>query len=127
MPSGWEIYIVLLISGGIALGLPMGLALLSRAILGSRPKAREDVEASTPTAPRINTRFFMAVHLMLLMVGFALLLIPVVASISQPSSSRIEPAVLIIVLSVSMGIGLAYSSAKGDLAWIKSFVKGGDE
>ena len=134
MPSSWDVYYVVFLSAAIALGIPTTLALVSRWIFVNRDQRR----AQGPAAPhaklaladrdrlgsRINARFFLSVNATLVLIALSLALIPCVGIIRNSDGDKavsLRALLAIVTLAGLAGLGLLYSSRKGDLSWVASF------
>jgi NADH:ubiquinone oxidoreductase subunit 3 (subunit A) len=139
MPSSWDVYYVVFLSAVIALGIPAALALISRLVSDPRDRRRARAQASESLASsrssrdqlghRINARFFMSVNASLALIALTLALIPCVGIVRNSEGDRLSALralFAIVTLAGFAGLGLLYSSRKGDLSWVSSFQPGGE-
>jgi NADH:ubiquinone oxidoreductase subunit 3 (subunit A) len=137
MPSSWDVYYVVFLSAVIALGIPAVLALISRLVSdrrdgeGARARTLETPAGSRSTGDRlghrINARFFMSVNVSLALIALALALIPCVGIVRNSEGDKaasLRALFAIVTLAGFAGLGLLYSSRKGDLSWVSSFQRG---
>jgi NADH:ubiquinone oxidoreductase subunit 3 (subunit A) len=121
MPSGWEVYYVMLLSAVFALCVPLTLRLISLLISfrGRRGEAEKTPpkESAIPLGRKINTRFFLGANVALLLLAFGLALIPCVAA----SRDGAGGAISVLSLAGLAALGLLYAARKGDLTWLKTF------
>lgn len=140
MPSSWDVYYVVFLSALLALGVPAMLGLFSylvsaeRGNLAKRDKSSESKASKKPvknaaTAEllrrKINARFFLGVNAALILMAIALILIPCTGMLQQATDREtfLKCLVAIVSLATFCGLGLLYSSRKGDLSWVQSFQK----
>ncbi len=139
MPSGWEIYYVILLSSALALGLPIILMIFSFVILPEKRKFRRDQvpEKKIQEQPlvrsvlgrRINVRFYLSANAALVLVSLTLGFVPCVGAI-QKESERMDVLAAIASLcslGIFSGVGLLYAVRKGDLSWLRSYHRHEDE
>ncbi len=136
MPSSWDVYYVVFLSAGVALGIPASLAVISR-LVSARPRSSQlPDKASAPAGSRegshdqlgrrMNARFFLSVNAALVLITIMIALIPCAGMIRNAggdSAQALRALLAIVTLSGLAGLGLLYSSRKGDLSWIRSFEK----
>ncbi len=131
MPSGWDVYYVVVLSALLALGIPIFLRLVSGLIIRRRPQPSGPVnpllkgkteEPRSVLARRINTRFFLAANASLVLVALALTLVPCVDAIQAAGEGQDLARILgsIVTLAALAACALLYSARKGDLNWLKS-------
>lgn len=132
MPSrSWETYVVVLLSGFMALLIPLFLSLLSRAARvresrrlapqfqyrPSRDRASTNISA---LGQRINIRYFLAINAALALIALVLLLVPLVSVVRGQGlpGTGIQAGAAILSLALFTGVGLLYAGRKGDLSWL---------
>jgi hypothetical protein len=74
----------------------------------------------------MNARFFLSVNAALVLITIMIALIPCAGMIRNAggdSAQALRALLAIVTLSGLAGLGLLYSSRKGDLSWIRSFEK----
>jgi NADH:ubiquinone oxidoreductase subunit 3 (subunit A) len=134
MPSSWDVYYVVFLSALLALGVPALLGLFSYLVSAERGKSPEAASEKKPiknaaTAEllrrKINARFFLGVNAALILMAIALILIPCTGMLQQATDRETFLKCLIAIVSLASfcGLGLLYSSRKGDLSWVQSFQK----
>ena len=136
MPSGWDVYYIVFLSGVMALGIPACLSLLSRWFSdknkSTRPIQRLSGESShksilsqSTVVSSFNTRFFVVANAGIVLITLILILIPCVGTIHQGATQEDKLLGLAAIISVSgfAATGLLYSAAKGDLSWLRAFQK----
>jgi len=134
MTSGWEVYYCLCLSAALALLIPAGLYICSLVV--SFPKKYADKrqyfenQLDPPPAEavldkKMNSRFFVGMNIILILVALVLLAIPGASVLRAEAAAGGGPGTLIIIISVSLltALGLFYSSRKGDLDWMTSYLK----
>ena len=127
MPSGWEVYYVVLLSAVFSLSIPLTLRLISL-LISSRAMGRKVEKTLRPETTlalgrRINTRFFLGANISLLLISFGLILIPCVGTLNPALGSKKESlGAMVAVLSLVgfAALGLLYAVRKGDLNWLKA-------
>jgi NADH:ubiquinone oxidoreductase subunit 3 (subunit A) len=137
MPSSWDVYYVVFLSALLALGVPALLGLFSYLVSAERgassarkksePTRKPVQNAATAELLRrkINARFFLGVNAALILIAIALILIPCTGMLQQATDrgTFFRCLVAIVSLAIFCGLGLLYSSRKGDLSWVQSFQK----
>ncbi len=122
MASSWSVYYLIFLSGLLSLALPAVLSLASRWV--SPQAKRADVARSRQPVTRdggFNTRFLIGANVAVSLMGFLLLLIPLVGSWGSLAKERIVVAVACLLsVAVFAAVALFYASVKGDLGWIKT-------
>jgi NADH:ubiquinone oxidoreductase subunit 3 (subunit A) len=135
-PNGWDVYYIAALSAFLALGIPAGLRLVSKAI-APREAPRTSVSNADPyheellstrqpaflLGEKINSRFYLAANILLALLGLMLILIPCVGVLQEGASlkSVMSATVAIVTIAGFAGLGLLYSARKGDLNWLKSY------
>ncbi|MDR3607477.1 MAG: hypothetical protein P4M08_08860 [Oligoflexia bacterium] len=131
MPSGWAIYYIVFLSALIALGIPATLALISSLVSSKRGPASPPAPPSRDKlGQRINARFFLGMNATLTLTALVLILIPCAGVMRNANGDRaVALRALLAIVSISglAGLGLLYSSRKGDLRWIHSFQRPEDD
>jgi NADH:ubiquinone oxidoreductase subunit 3 (subunit A) len=137
MPSSWDVYYVVFLSALLALGVPALLGLFSYLVSAERGGRANHKNSSAPRKPvkntvtadllrkKINARFFLGVNAALILMAIALILIPCTGMLQQATDRGTFFRCLIAIVSLATfcGLGLLYSSRKGDLSWVQSFQK----
>jgi hypothetical protein len=131
MPSSWDVYYVVFLSALLALGVPALLGLFSYLVSTERGKSFpaskpiREVVSSDLLRRKINARFFLGINAALILMAIALILIPCTGMLQQfnDRDSFLKCLVAIVSLAAFCGLGLLYSSRKGDLSWVQSFQK----
>ena len=144
MPSGWEIYYVVFLSAGLALGIPFVLWLLSRVFQwGIDPAAWNSGNAgkdsrNPPENPLLkltenisslgaknNTRFFLAANVAVVLIALMIALIPSVSALKARTAPVLILRGLGLIISTAgfAALGLLYAARKGDLGWLGTFNK----
>lgn len=133
MTRAWDTYYVIFLSGFLALAFPILLGILSWVIRGR--KKRTDgvpIEATrvgqTETwkdGRKLNTRYFLAINVAIVLFGLSLVLIPMAASLDGMVQGGKKEEILkglfgIVTVGGFLGLALFYASRKGDLGWLKS-------
>lgn len=121
LPSGWNVYYVVVLAGLLALLLPVALWLISRAISPRSTEPRGAVsliQSENPAAVgrKTNPRIFQALNASLVLILLALLMIP--CAVILPGDFGL---VCILSLSVIAGLALLYGVRKQDLDWLKTY------
>ncbi len=122
MASSWSVYYLIFLSGLLSLALPALLAMASRWV--APRKRAEDAPKPAYTVTRnggFNTRFLIGANVAVSLMGFLLLLVPIVGSWGGLAKERVVVAVACL-LSVTLiaAVALLYASVKGDLGWIRT-------
>jgi NADH:ubiquinone oxidoreductase subunit 3 (subunit A) len=133
-PGGWAQYIVLLGSTLLAMTIPLGVQLISFLLGGGKKTGRsatkpaenaEDLagQISDQVAPdiKLNSRYFLAANITLLLFVLALMLVPLVAVMR--SELRAQAAVSVGGVLVALVLSVLYLVRKGDLHWVRSFFR----
>lgn len=133
MTRAWDTYYVIFLSGFLALAFPILLGALSWAIRGRKreadPVAPEDLRFErTETwkdGRKLNTRYFLAINVAIVLFGLSLVLIPMAASLDGLVHGGDREEILkglfgIVTVGGFLGLGLFYASRKGDLGWLRS-------
>ena len=131
MASSWDSYYVVFLSAILSLSIPMLLALISFLLFPKRERPQTKgplIEASaknkTILGQRVNVRFFIAANGSLVLMTFALALIPCAVTLQQDQSDGLLKGLLAVLsLSVFSILGLLYAIRKGDMGWLSSFQK----
>jgi NADH:ubiquinone oxidoreductase subunit 3 (subunit A) len=134
MPSSWDVYYVVFLSALLALGVPAMLGLFSYLVSAERKKSTSaEKSQSAPKGGassellrrKINARFFLGVNAALILMAIGLILIPCTGMLQQATDrgTFLRCLVAIVSLAAFCGLGLLYSSRKGDLSWVQSFQK----
>jgi NADH:ubiquinone oxidoreductase subunit 3 (subunit A) len=140
MPSSWDVYYVVFLSALLALGVPALLGLFSYLASAERaqrkegaghrkfPASKKPVKNAVTAEllrKKINARFFLGVNASLILMAIALILIPCTGMLQQATDRGTFFRCLIAIVSLATfcGLGLLYSSRKGDLSWVHSFQK----
>lgn len=78
---------------------------------------------------RVNARFFLGMNAALVLIALALALIPCAGMLGKnpDRESFLMGLVAVISIAAFAGLGLLYSSVKGDLSWISSYQKKGEK
>jgi NADH:ubiquinone oxidoreductase subunit 3 (subunit A) len=128
MPSGWDVYYVICLSAVLALAIPVSLRFVSWLASRSRPAS---LPPSTESASkgqvegdigrRTNTRFFAGANVSLLLIAFALILIPCAAAFKSEADGSAGQMLCIVSICILAGLGLLYAARKGDLRWLSGF------
>jgi hypothetical protein len=136
MPSGWDVYYIVFLSALVALGIPLVLALVSRFVsrqaggpiaapaASPLPSSLSSPSSHDRLGRRINARFFLGINATLALIALLLILIPCVGVIRNADGDKqVALRALFAIVSVAglAGLGLLYSSRKGDLSWIRSY------
>lgn len=125
MPSGWNIYYIVFLSAIFALAIPLALRLLSSFFSSQEPDRKAEIPSISgdpmSLGQRINTRFFKSANVALLLIAFGLILIPCALIARSP-----DGAALILSTVGFSALGLLYSARKGDLEWLRTFVRRDD-
>ena len=133
MPSGWNVYYIVVLAGGLALLIPLALVVISRAL---SPKTQEFKIPESLFAPgsliqsdnpveigrKSNPRLFQALNASLILILLALLMIP--CAVSFPGDAAL---ISILSLCAVAGLGLLYGVRKRDLDWLKTYKTEGNE
>ncbi len=129
LPSGWNVYYIVVLAGGLALLIPLAMVVISRAL--SPPENPESPEANAASVTPLsliqsdnpveigrksNPRLFQALNASLVLILLALLMIP--CAVSLPGHAGL---ISILSLCVIAGLGLLYGVRKQDLDWLKSW------
>ena len=120
--QGWFAYSVLLVAAAAMAALPAVFRFLARHFFRSSAPVSESPKSPAPSdsfrAPRagaVNTRYFSAAQIGML-IGLPLLL---VIPLAEPrAGSPAHAAASLILLCLLAGCGLLYANRKGDLRWI---------
>jgi len=124
--QGWFAYSVVIVVAGFAVLVPVVVGQVFRLFsktkraekLEETPQGRalqaEDLNVSRGSI--INTRYFTAVQVGVLLTLPLILLIP----LAIPLNGRGLSSVSLITLCLTAGVALIYSNRKGDLRWISS-------
>jgi NADH:ubiquinone oxidoreductase subunit 3 (subunit A) len=133
MLSGWDVYYVVVLSAVLALSIPAALALFSF-LVSSKSAKHDDMSmgenfplakiSDTSLGRRINTRFFLGANAALILITFALILVPCVGTVQpqqENAGTALKGLVGILSLAAFAALGLLYSAKKGDLNWLRSF------
>ncbi|MFL5812046.1 MAG: hypothetical protein ACJ763_00595 [Bdellovibrionia bacterium] len=131
MPSSWDVYYVVFLSALLALGVPALLGLFSYLVSAERGKASaqkkpvQNAVTAELLRRKINARFFLGVNAALILMAIALILIPCTGMLQQATDrgTFLRCLIAIVSLATFCGLGLLYSSRKGDLSWVQSFQK----
>jgi hypothetical protein len=129
MPSSWDVYYVVFLSALLALGVPALLGLFSYLASAERGKTLQtggptkNVANSALLRQKINARFFLGINAALILMAIAIILIPCTAMLQQAMGQEayLKGLIAIVSLATFCGLGLLYSSRKGDLSWVQSF------
>jgi NADH:ubiquinone oxidoreductase subunit 3 (subunit A) len=130
LPSGWNVYYIVVLAGGLALLIPLALVALSRA-LSPKPTTASHPAPAAPLVKsdnpaeigrKSNPRFFLALNAASILILLALLMIP--CAVSLPGAAAL---VLILSFCALAGLGLLYGVRKHDLDWLKTFRETGRE
>jgi NADH:ubiquinone oxidoreductase subunit 3 (subunit A) len=129
MTSSWDVYYIVFLSGILSLGIPAGLAIVSKMLsyhsIGVKPS-----QATKPTChanrtilgQRINVRFFLAVNAALVLITLVLALIPSATALQAQSADGLRVGLVsIVTISAFAALGLLYCVRKGDMGWLSSF------
>jgi len=121
LPSGWNVYYVVVLAGLMALLLPVALWLISRALSprnAGRQAAVSLIRSENPAAVgrKSNPRIFQALNAALVLILLALLMIP--CAVTLPGDFGL---VCILSLSAIAGLALMYGVRKQDLDWLKTY------
>jgi hypothetical protein len=122
MASSWSVYYLIFLSGVLSLALPALLSLASRWVAPpERPEPSVATRPALTSEGGFNTRFLIGANVTVSLMGFLLLLIPLVGSYGNLARERLLIAVACLLSVVAFsGVALLYASVKGDLGWIKS-------
>jgi drug/metabolite transporter (DMT)-like permease len=134
MPSSWDVYYVVFLSALLALGVPAMLGLFSYLVSAERGKSATSQKPQGPVKSaansellrrKINARFFLGVNAALILMAIGLILIPCTGMLQQATDRGTFLKCLLAIVSLASfcGLGLLYSSRKGDLSWVQSFQK----
>ena len=117
MLNQWEAFRLMTISGLLTTSC---VILFIFPILRQKQKLTSEATSNEQTTlgNQINPRFFLGVNFSVIFVGMILILLPCIG-ILHMSGALI--AILSLVLLVVLG--LFYSSKKGDLGWLESYVQ----
>ncbi len=143
MPSGWEVYYLVFLSGLLALLVPGALRVLSYIFSAAtkRSKSGDPAELEAQKAQEnesphvtvrtasnlsalhhVNVRFFLATSVALILAASALSLAPIVSVFhSYDRDVAALGCVAVVLLTIFSGLGLLYSVRKGDLSWLSGF------
>lgn len=125
MPSGWEVYHVILWSTALALLIPAGNFLVSRLFFKGKPFQPPRTDR-IQLGRRVNGRYFIAASSTLILMGLGILLIPCVVLLRTSHDAGgshlvFRSLVSILMISGLAGLGLLYSARKGDLGWLSTY------
>ena len=145
MPSGWDVYYIVFLSALIALGIPLFLAAVSYLVSPqSRGRKKRTTDSfgkqfnatladathqnETRLGDKMNARFFLGVNAALILMTMMLLLVPCVGALQPGTDPEMLLRGCLALISVAFfaGVGLLYSSSKGDLSWLKSYRQPGE-
>ncbi len=123
MPSGWDVYYVVLLSAGLALTIPAFLAFISFLVQAKAKKSDKRATETTKQGRRLNTRFFMGVNAALILIAFILVLVPCIgaADAGLLRGGLIRRLIAIVSVSLFSSVGLLYAVRKGDLDWLNTY------
>jgi len=133
----WSSYYLILISGLVALFLPViGRFINIILILNQRlpveeeeNKTKKKVEVAQSLAEcRINSRFFLGLSVSSLFITIGIVLIPVVVILKQALRSDVGllenyPVLALFSIVGFLLLAVLYSSRKGDLDWLRTYTK----
>jgi NADH:ubiquinone oxidoreductase subunit 3 (subunit A) len=132
----WSAYSVVFVSAATALMAPLFLSALARAfsyryrvslkrpgIPGDLISTREMESREQIRGQRLNTRYFLAMNIAVVLSGALFIIIPVAAAyrdINEPVFRARAAAVLLSTLGL-VAVSAVYASKKGDLEWLTTF------
>jgi NADH:ubiquinone oxidoreductase subunit 3 (subunit A) len=128
LPSGWNVYYIAVLAGGLALLIPLALLLISRGLSPDSPNSGDGQDVPGPQIRMVqsdnpvevgrksNPRLFQALNASLILILLALLMVPCAVSLSGRSG-----LISILSLCVIAGLGLLYGVRKQDLEWLKTW------
>lgn len=132
--NSWETYYIILLSALLSLSIPLGLFFISSILQRSKKKTVTNVtssflksEPSDVAFPeKINTRFFLAINVAVILLGLSLALVPIVSVfrsvVESTDRQQLFRCILgILSLAFFLALGLFYASWKGDLGWLRSY------
>lgn len=133
MASGWDVYYIVFLSGVLALGFPLCLAGISflvspraRGAARARREGRRDSLKGLSVKRRVNTRFFLAVNVSIILLALSFFLIPcagVLKSLEASGDREVLVRALVAIFTIAgfLSLALFYSARKGDLGWLNTY------
>ncbi len=120
MGNLWETYYVVFFAGVFVIAGPIGFLLYSWTI---RPKGVFQAKEQRPL--KINTRYFIAINISLLLIASAFLLVLCASALKFVDEKKIQTKGFfsVVFIAVTISIGLMYSARKGDLSWLWTYKK----
>lgn len=117
MPSGWENYYVVLIAAAVSMIVPGFLAILSQ--FSKRSHGKVIIEPSEGYRGKLNARFFGPLLGSLILITFALILIPCVVAVKPAAAEHasLQAASAVLVILVFAALSLGYAVKKNDVSW----------
>lgn len=117
MPSGWENYYVVLIAAAVSMIVPGFLAILSQ--FSKRSHGKVVIEPSEGYRGKLNARFFGPLLGSLILITFALILIPCVVAVKPAGAAQasFHAALAVLVILVFVALSLGYAVKKKDVSW----------
>lgn len=123
----------------MALGVPILLGVCSYLVSTERRSAKKDLKKEQVHLPensglsglsglndkRVNARFFLGMNAALVLIALVLALVPCAGMLEQSPDREVFLKGLVAIISIAAfaGLGLFYSSVKGDLSWISTYQK----
>lgn len=142
MPSGWDVYYIVILAGVLALGIPATLAILSMLLSTSSTgkstgsskgrglsfrfgKGRANPAVGQSLGQRTNTRFFLAINVSLVLIALMLALIPCIAVIQPGAHPGLVARTLAVIVTFASiaALVLFHAAKKSDLSWLRTFLK----
>lgn len=117
MPSGWENYYVVLIAAMVSMVVPGFLAILSQ--FSKRSHGKVVIEQTEGYRGKLNARFFGPLIGSLILVTFALILIPCVVAVKPAGTDHVSlhAAFAVLAILVFIALSLSYAVKKRDVSW----------
>jgi hypothetical protein len=122
MPSGWDVYYIVFLAAGLALGIPFVLTLISFVVSPGRKRPAIQPKPAGMLGRKINIRVFLGANAALVLIALILALVPCVPGSAVTDETVLARSLIAIVsVAVFAAMGLLYAARKGDLSWLKSY------
>lgn len=130
MQADKDIYLVLFWTGLASMSLPLILllisALFSRMVVRPGPAAEVEPRNRIKESSLINFRYFLVFNSVMILLIFAVLLIPLAIQLNEfvmmgSKNMTLKSVLQVFMVLFMLCVGLVYLLKKGDLSWLRSY------